>query len=289
MSGIILGVSLAEVYNRTTMMWLVLANDSLQDQTPTKNQYCTLKFFNIRMPRAQGIATGSPIQTRKRGITQQWDFHFLGSERAGGQTGPRGWIVVRTSFRSSLIPGKHNQHSDHPCCSFYSRRFHSTPLREHNNNNNNENNMFRSMIRVFVDCPVLLTTTATRRRIRACGPLGSVSCSSSSSSSPPPPPPGSTGGAAPAPPGLSAEEAGRRASDRADADDLRRRNERLRRLADAADRVGDDGGERSPATLLAHAGIEAGGVSSPENFPMSPPLHTATTYTRPPDGIYKEG
>jgi cystathionine gamma-synthase len=37
-------------------------------------------------------------------------------------------------------------------------------------------------------------------------------------------------------------------------------------------------------TLLAHAGL-----SKTANAPMSPPLHMATTYTRPADGPYKEG
>eukprot|EP00536_Pseudo-nitzschia_multiseries_P014047 jgi/Psemu1/245849/estExt_Genewise1.C_6510007 len=41
------------------------------------------------------------------------------------------------------------------------------------------------------------------------------------------------------------------------------------------------------ATLLSHAGIDAS--KHRDNIPMSPPLHTATTYTRPADGIYKEG
>lgn len=35
-------------------------------------------------------------------------------------------------------------------------------------------------------------------------------------------------------------------------------------------------------TLLAHAGLEEG----LHNAPMSPPLHLATTHTRPPDGVY---
>jgi hypothetical protein len=39
------------------------------------------------------------------------------------------------------------------------------------------------------------------------------------------------------------------------------------------------------STILPHAGIEVMG----ENVPMAPPLHTSTTYTRPVDGIYKEG
>lgn len=41
----------------------------------------------------------------------------------------------------------------------------------------------------------------------------------------------------------------------------------------------------SVATLLSHAGIQAG----QHNAPQSPPLHTATTYTRPPDGMYRDG
>lgn len=88
---------------------------------------------------------------------------------------------------------------------------------------------------------------------------------------------------------LTVEEAGRRAFDRSNADSVRK--ERLDRLLNAVDHVDESTGglTRSPgsnlATLLAHAGIESRGT---ENFPMAPPLHTATTYTRPPDGIYKE-
>jgi cystathionine gamma-synthase len=37
-------------------------------------------------------------------------------------------------------------------------------------------------------------------------------------------------------------------------------------------------------TLLSHAGVEYG----LENAPMSPPLSLATTYTRPPSGIYED-
>ena len=37
-------------------------------------------------------------------------------------------------------------------------------------------------------------------------------------------------------------------------------------------------------TLLAHAGVEGGGQ---RNAPMSPPLHMATTYTRPAAGPYR--
>ncbi len=86
------------------------------------------------------------------------------------------------------------------------------------------------------------------------------------------------------------EEAGRRAFDRANEDNSRK--ERLDMLLQAVDYVDEEESvseEASPntnlATLLAHAGIERGS----ENFPMAPPLHTATTYTRPPDSIYKEG
>ena len=84
------------------------------------------------------------------------------------------------------------------------------------------------------------------------------------------------------------EEAGRSAFNRVTADNSRK--ERLDRLLQAVDHVDEEGSaseEASPnlATLLAHAGIERGS----ENFPMAPPLHTATTYTRPPDSIYKEG
>ncbi|OEU11611.1 cystathionine gamma-synthase [Fragilariopsis cylindrus CCMP1102] len=46
------------------------------------------------------------------------------------------------------------------------------------------------------------------------------------------------------------------------------------------------------ATILSHAGITTTSCDNSgeerENHPMSPPLHTATTYTRPPDGIYKD-
>jgi cystathionine gamma-synthase len=42
--------------------------------------------------------------------------------------------------------------------------------------------------------------------------------------------------------------------------------------------------ETSLDTLLAHAGL-----SKTENASMSPPIHMATTYTRPADGPYKEG
>lgn len=38
-------------------------------------------------------------------------------------------------------------------------------------------------------------------------------------------------------------------------------------------------------TLLSHSGME----TNLENIPMAPPLHLATTYTRPADGIYREG
>ena len=90
----------------------------------------------------------------------------------------------------------------------------------------------------------------------------------------------------------TAEEAGRKAFDRSTAASVRR--ESLGRLLQAVDHVEANEGEATTtrttpnlATLLAHAGIESNG-SSQENVPMSPPLHTATTYTRPPDGIYKE-
>ena len=88
---------------------------------------------------------------------------------------------------------------------------------------------------------------------------------------------------------LTVEEAGRRAFDRSNAGSAR--NERLERLLNVVDHIDESNGgaTRSSggnlATLLAHAGIESRGT---ENFPMAPPLHTATTYTRPPDGIYKE-
>jgi hypothetical protein len=38
-------------------------------------------------------------------------------------------------------------------------------------------------------------------------------------------------------------------------------------------------------TQLSHAGTKTTG----SNLAMAPPLHVATTYTRPPDGNYKEG
>ena len=88
---------------------------------------------------------------------------------------------------------------------------------------------------------------------------------------------------------LTVEEAGRRAFDCSNADSGRK--QRLERLLSAVDHVDDSTGGNPKssgsnlATLLAHAGIESRGT---ENFPMAPPLHTATTYTRPPDGIYKE-
>jgi hypothetical protein len=46
------------------------------------------------------------------------------------------------------------------------------------------------------------------------------------------------------------------------------------------------------STILSHAGIEVEmGEDNTKigNIPMAPPLHTATTYTRPADGIYKTG
>ena len=105
-------------------------------------------------------------------------------------------------------------------------------------------------------------------------------------------------------PSMTKEEAGRKAFDRSNAAIMR--NERLERLLQVVDHTegGDEVGDvndnengngtqhtthrvtSSLATLLAHAGIESMGK---ENVPMSPPLHTATTYTRPPDGIYKDG
>ncbi|KAG7360138.1 cystathionine gamma-synthase [Nitzschia inconspicua] len=39
------------------------------------------------------------------------------------------------------------------------------------------------------------------------------------------------------------------------------------------------------ATILSHSGMDAKG----DNIPMAPPLHVATTYTRPADGIYRDG
>ncbi|KAI2513815.1 Cys/Met metabolism PLP-dependent enzyme [Fragilaria crotonensis] len=59
-------------------------------------------------------------------------------------------------------------------------------------------------------------------------------------------------------------------------------NEQLagKRAADAASAVPTP--KKSMATILSHAGVD-GTVA---NAPMSPPLSLATTYTRPPDGIY---
>jgi hypothetical protein len=44
----------------------------------------------------------------------------------------------------------------------------------------------------------------------------------------------------------------------------------------------NDNNNNTIATILSHAGTDKGGT----NIPMAPPLHTATTYTRPPDGDY---
>jgi len=63
--------------------------------------------------------------------------------------------------------------------------------------------------------------------------------------------------------GLTSDEAGRRS------------NELLRTS------ISKNNDPHSLPTLLAHAGME-----SYHNAPMSPPLHLATTHTRPPDGIY---
>ena len=85
---------------------------------------------------------------------------------------------------------------------------------------------------------------------------------------------------------IPVEEAGRRAFERSNAGSVR--NERLERLLNAVEHQDESSPEATGsnlATLLAHAGIESKGT---ENFPMAPPLHTATTYTRPPDGIYKD-
>jgi molecular chaperone GrpE (heat shock protein) len=94
---------------------------------------------------------------------------------------------------------------------------------------------------------------------------------------------------------MTTEEAGRRAFERSAEAVVRK--QRLEQLLQAVDHTDDDENENgfreetastttNLATLLAHAGIESG---DRENVPMSPPLHTATTYTRPPDGIYKDG
>ena len=63
--------------------------------------------------------------------------------------------------------------------------------------------------------------------------------------------------------GLTSDEAGRRS------------NELLRTS------ISKNNDSQTLPTLLAHAGME-----SYHNAPMSPPLHLATTHTRPPDGIY---
>ena len=110
-------------------------------------------------------------------------------------------------------------------------------------------------------------------------------------------------------PSMTAEAAGRKASKLA-SEAMKRKN-RLQQLLRAVDHVVDDDDDNcdnddssgnksiSMATLLSHAGIEvyregtscssSNGAGFRENVPMSPPLHTATTYTRPADGIYKDG
>lgn len=102
---------------------------------------------------------------------------------------------------------------------------------------------------------------------------------------------------------LTAAEAGRKAAKLASAK-LEREN-RLQQLLREVDHVAEEREDGSfvnknstnMATLLSHAGIQVDSNTSSsssrlkrkENVPMSPPLHTATTYTRPADGIYKEG
>ena len=101
---------------------------------------------------------------------------------------------------------------------------------------------------------------------------------------------------------MTAEEAGRKASQLAlEAMEQKNRNHVVDNHSDDHNRnsQGSDNGniiaKTSVATILSHAGIEIcheGSiemVGTSKNFPMSPPLHTATTYTRPPDGIYKDG
>jgi cystathionine beta-lyase/cystathionine gamma-synthase len=94
---------------------------------------------------------------------------------------------------------------------------------------------------------------------------------------------------------MTKEEAGRKAAQLATSvagavDDRQRR--RLLQLDDDDD--DDDSKDNATtiamATILSHAGITTScdGGGERENHPMSPPLHTATTYTRPPDGIYKD-
>ena len=96
---------------------------------------------------------------------------------------------------------------------------------------------------------------------------------------------------------MTKEEAGRKAAQLATSvagavDDRQRR--RLLQLDDYDDNSKDNATRIAMATMLSHAGItttsscDGGGEERRENHPMSPPLHTATTYTRPPDGIYKD-
>jgi cystathionine beta-lyase/cystathionine gamma-synthase len=67
---------------------------------------------------------------------------------------------------------------------------------------------------------------------------------------------------------LSAGEAGKRAE----------------AIANNTDGLKENRHVESMSTLLAHAGVD----SSIPNTPMSPPIHTATTYTRPSNGNYLE-
>jgi hypothetical protein len=103
---------------------------------------------------------------------------------------------------------------------------------------------------------------------------------------------------------MTKEEAGRKAAqlDAAVSSSLvddRQRRRLLQLDDDDDDDIGKDNNNNdnvtttgiAMATILSHAGITTScdnGGGGHENYPMSPPLHTATTYTRPPDGIYKD-
>jgi hypothetical protein len=95
---------------------------------------------------------------------------------------------------------------------------------------------------------------------------------------------------------MTKEEAGRKAAQLATSvagvvgDRQRRRLLQLDDDDDDDDDSKDNTTRIAMATTLSHAGITTScdGGGERENHPMSPPLHTATTYTRPPDGIYKD-
>ena len=80
---------------------------------------------------------------------------------------------------------------------------------------------------------------------------------------------------------LTAEHAGRRASEMA-TDLLRNQQQQQQPVFDDENSTVVN---KKISTLLSHAGI----VDSQDNSPQAPPIHVATTYTRPADGIYKEG